>query len=105
MAGWHVERPEIFFNNETWTVGRHDKTSNPARIAILVTGARENEIMRRNVHASVPHLGASDVPAITATHAACFHPGRVGAMLRLRQTKRETQRTIENAGDQRSLLF
>src|SRR5262245_22582012 len=99
MIGWHIERPQIFFDDKPWSFSRYDKTGNSSRVAILAAGAGKDEIMRSDMHTGIPHFCAIDLPAIAVTHATCFHPRSIRPMLRLGETKGETKRTVENTGN------
>src|SRR6185436_8524435 len=105
MVSRHVERPQIFLDDEAGAFGRDDKTCDPTWVTVFAAGAGENEIVRGDVHPGVPHLSSSDTPAVAVTDSSRFHPGRVRTVFRLGETEGETQRAIENAGYQGFLLF
>src|SRR5713226_9758738 len=75
MVGRHVEGPEIFLDLEAGGFSRDDKAGDALRAAVAAAGAREEEIVRRDVQARVPDLRTVDLPAVAVAHSARLHPG------------------------------
>lgn len=108
MIGRHVEGPEIFLDLHTRRITGHDEAADAERVAVFARHTRKHEIMRRHMHARIPHFLAIDEPAINAVallaHSACFHPCGVRAVIRLGKAEGNARRTVEATFNELLLL-
>ena len=105
MVGRHVEGPKIFLDFETLALHRNDEAGDALGAAVAPAGAREYEVVRRDVQAGVPDFCAVDAPSVSLAHGARFHPGRVGAVIRLGQAEGDANRAVEDSRNERLLLL